>query len=445
MKMRRAIAGVSALVVAAGLTTACSSGGSGSGSTTSADALQGKVTGSITVLTNRTDIVDSVLRKKYAPEFQKLYPGTSVKFEAITNYEQDVTTRLGSGNAGDVALIPAGVGRKQLQQFFVPLGTQAALEKTYRFIPNQSYDGTAYGIPTFGNTIGFVYNKPVWKQAGITSTPKTPDEFLNDLKQVKAKTSATPYYTNYKDQWPLSQFNGDAGVLNNPNAANDLNSDKAPWGNDKNYVGLSDGLLFDIVHAGLSEKDPTTTSWESSKAYLATGKISSMFLGSWALTQMQEAATKAGKSPEDIGFMPFPWRVDGQAYATLGPDFYQAVTKSSNNKATADAWIKWFALKSGYAELNGGVGAAKDSKNPAALKEFADAGVKYVEADPAPKGKENLQTEIIKASQIDLTGGVYRQKLVDVARGAASGDRKSYFDSLNKSWADGISSASSGG
>ncbi len=444
MKMRRAIAGVSALVLAAGLTTACSSGG-GDSSSSGADALKGDVTGSITVLTNRTDIVDSVLRKKYAPEFEKLYPGTSVKFEAITNYEQDVTTRLSSGNAGDVALIPAGVGRKQLQQFFVPLGKQADLEKEYRFIPGQSYDGSSYGIPTFGNTIGFVYNKPVWAQAGITSIPTTPTEFLNDLKQVKDKTSATPYYTNYKDQWPLSQFNGDLGVLDNANASNDLNTDKAPWGGDKSYVGVSDGLLFDIVNQGLSEKDPTTTSWESSKAYLATGKISSMFLGSWALVQMQEAAKAAGKSADDIGFMPFPYRVDGKAYATLGPDFYQAVTKSSANKPTADAWITWFSTKSGYAALNGGVGAQKDSENPPQLKEFADQGVNYVEDKPAPDGKENLQTEIVKASQIDLTGGIYRQKLVDVARGAASGDRQSYFDSLNKAWAAGIADAPSSG
>lgn len=438
MKMRRVLAGFGALVVAAGL-TACSSGGNSGSSGSSGDVFKGKITGTITVLTNRTDIVDSVFRKQYGPAFEKAYPGTHVKFEAITNYEQDVTTRLGSGNAGDVALIPNAVGRAELPQFFEPIASEAALAKKYRFVTAQTYDGQAYGIPTYGSTIGFVYNKDVWKQAGVTSLPKTPDEFLSDLKQIKAKTSATPYYTNYHDQWPLSQWAGDTGVLGNKNAANDINSNKAPWGKDSNYIGLSDGLLFDIVHDGLAEKDPTTTAWESSKGYLATGKIGTMFLGSWAITQMQDAAKKAGKSADEIGFMPFPYQVNGTYYAALAPDYLQGVTKSSKNKPTAYAWANWFATKSGYADLNGGVGPQLNSKNPATLQDFAAQGVKYVEQNPAPKGKENLQNEIMKASQIDLTGGVYRQKLVDVARGAASGTKTSFFANLNQQWGNAVS------
>ncbi|GAA2078505.1 extracellular solute-binding protein [Pseudolysinimonas kribbensis] len=432
MKMRHVLAGFGVLVLAAGL-AACSGG---SGDSSGGDAFAGKITGTITVLTNRTDIVNTTF-KKYAKEFEKAYPGTNVKFEAITNYEQDVTTRLGSGNAGDVALIPTAVGRAQLPQFFEPLGSEASVSKTYRFVANQSYNGKAYGIPTYGSTMGFVYNKDVWKQAGITALPKTPSEFLDDLKQIKSKTSATPYYTNYHDQWPLSQWNGDSGLTNNVDAVNDLNTNKAPW-SGKTYVNISDSLLFDIVHDGLSEVDPTTTAWESSKGYLAQGQIATMYLGSWAITQMQDAATKAGKSADSIGYMPFPYQVKGTYYAALAPDYLQGVTKASKNKPTAYAWANWFAKKSGYADLNGGVGATVGSKNPATLNNFAKLGVKYVEQAPAPKGKENLQNQIMKESQIDLSGGIYRQKLVDVARGAASGTKASYFASLNQAWGQAV-------
>ncbi len=60
--------------------------------------------------------------------------------------------------------------------------------------------------------------------------------------------------------------------------------------------------------------------------------------------------------------------------------------------------------------------------------------MKFVEQTPAPKGKENLQNQIMKASQIDVTGGLYLQKLIDVARGAAPGTKASYFASLDKAW-----------
>lgn len=44
----------------------------------------GNIAGEITVITQRTDIVDTKFAE-YKKEFEKKYPGTSVKFEAITD------------------------------------------------------------------------------------------------------------------------------------------------------------------------------------------------------------------------------------------------------------------------------------------------------------------------------------------------------------------------
>lgn len=437
MKMRRIMAGVGALVVAAGL-AACSSSGGSSGAS---GGLDGKPSGSIKVLTQRTDLIQDGTFKKYAAEFEKAYPGTKVTFEGITNYEQDVTTRLSSGNVGDVLALPTTVSPNQYASFFEPLGKTADLSKTYRFMTGKSYNGTAYGIPTFGNTMGFVYNKAVWKDAGVTETPKTPAEFIDDLKQIKAKTGAIPYYTNYKDQWPLSQWNGDPSMTGDKNASNAINTMKAPWSGTNSYLAISDRLLFDVVHDGLSEPDPTTTAWEGSKSLIATGKIATMYLGSWAIQQMRDAATTAGKDPSEIGYMPFPYQANGSYVATIAPDYFSAINKKSNNKATAMAWITWFTLKSDYADKSGAIGAAVDSKNPSTLSDFTSLGVKYLEQDPAPAGKENVQANLMKASQIDLTGGIYRQKLVDVARGAASGSKDSFFTDLDTRWAQAQNSA----
>ena len=50
-----------------------------------------------------------------------------------------------------------------------------------------------------------------------------------------------------------------------------------------------------------------------------------------------------------------------------------------------------------------------------------------MEINPAPAGKESLLDETSNEAQIDLYGPLYRQKLVDIARGAADGDKESYF------------------
>ena len=72
---------------------------------------------------------------------------------------------------------------------------------------------------------------------------------------------------------------------------------------------------------------------------------------------------------------------------------------------------------------------------PASLKAFQDTGVELVEL-PAATTNAGKEDEIIKDSEIDLTGNIYRQKLVDIARGAAKGDKESYFASLNKRWGE---------
>ena len=145
MKVRGIFAGLGILTVAATL-AACSGGGGG---TDGPDGdTEGTPEGEITVLTQRTDLISDGTFDAYAKEFEEAYPGTSVKFEGITNYEQDVTTRLSSGNVGDVLALPTTVAPDQFSAFFEPLGETEELAKTYRFMTAKSYEGTAYGIPT---------------------------------------------------------------------------------------------------------------------------------------------------------------------------------------------------------------------------------------------------------------------------------------------------------
>lgn len=92
--------------------------------------------------------------------------------------------------------------------------------KKYRFADAIANAGKVYGLATFGDANGIVYNKKIFKQAGITSEPTTPGQLITDLKAVKAKTAATPYYTNYKDGWPLAWPAGTMGAVSGDVNAN---------------------------------------------------------------------------------------------------------------------------------------------------------------------------------------------------------------------------------
>ena len=419
-----------AVVAATSLLAACS-GSAEDGSSTGTDGTDGAVAGSITVLTNRTDLVDTAL-PEYAAAFNETYPDVEVTFEAITDYEGEVKTRMNTKDYGDVLLIPNTIAQGDLPDFFEPLGTVADLATTYRFVASeQAFDGQSYGLAITGNAQGIVYNKAVWAAAGVTEAPTSPEEFRAALQAVADKTDAVPLYTNYKDGWPLSwpqnimgAFTGDTEALVK------MSESDAPWtkGEEK-YT--ADSLLFDIAAAGLIEDDPTTTNWENSKNLIATGKIATMVLGSWALPQMQEAATTAGNDPADIGFMPVPVQVDGAYHSPVGGDYKMGININSEHKAAARAWLDWFIADSGFYEVAGALPTVASQPAPASLKEFEATGVKYVEMTPAP-----ISTVIDNAAEIGITQPDYYRLLVDSARGASSETKDQIFAGLNTKWAD---------
>ncbi|NLJ30456.1 MAG: carbohydrate ABC transporter substrate-binding protein, partial [Clostridiales bacterium] len=73
-------------------------------------------------LTHRTDIVNTKLAQ-YVKDFQKLYPNINVKYEAITNYSDDVTTRMTTNDWGDICMIPNSVQNSELGDHFQPMGS----------------------------------------------------------------------------------------------------------------------------------------------------------------------------------------------------------------------------------------------------------------------------------------------------------------------------------
>ncbi len=415
-------------VVALLSATALAVGACGSGEDA---ASSGEIKGEITVLTNRTDLVDNVFNG-YKKIFEAKYPGTTVTFEAITNYEDEVRIRMNTKDYGDVLLIPGKVTADQLPSFFEPLGTVDELKAKYRFVKSeQNFGGKVYGLAITGNAQGLVYNKKVWAAAGITAAPKTPQEFLAALTAIKAKGGSIPLYTNYKDGWPLTQWGGVVGAVSgDADAVNKLAADDAPWAVGKEYYTI-DSLLFDAVKQGLTEADPTTTNWENSKKLIGSGQVATMMLGSWAVVQMQAAAPTAS----DIGYLPFPVQTGGKFHSVIGGDYKNGININSKNKATARAWVDWFADESNYATDQGGVAPALGKALPATLAEFQTAGVELVELNPAPPGKEGLADKISNAAEIGFSDPKYRQRLVDAARGASKETKEAIFADLNKKWA----------
>ncbi len=386
----------------------------------------GEIEGDLTVITHRTDIVDSVYQD-YKDQFNEKYPNVNVEFEALTDYGGEIMPRMNTQDYGDVQYLPVEVPIADIPNFFEPMGKLDEMEEHYLGVEERAVDNTVYGIPIAVTYTGVIYNKAVFEEAGVEGIPATQEEFMDAMQKIKENTDAVPLYTNYADGWPLTQWEGavttTAGDADYYNV--DMLDDPTPFDEgDPHYEHYK--LMYDLAEQGLIEEDPLTTDWESSKVRMNNGEIAAMVLGSWALEQVQGA----GENADDIAIMPYPTDAESTIFS-LGADLNISINQHSENKEAAFAWVDWFIHESGYSvEQAGGISASKDVPLPEALAAGEEQGWEFSMLTPSPEGKKGLLDEIDKESEVGLWLEPRKQILIE----AAIGNRDDSFDDLMNKW-----------
>lgn len=465
-KLKRTAAMCAALVMAGTVLTACGGSSNNGGDTTTTAAQGGDTTaaadsdagnaeggdaqapasndglsGTIKVLHHRTDRDQDGTMAKLTEGFNALYPNVTVEYQSFTNYADDIATMMQSDNYGDVVMTPQALKQADLPNFFASFGSYDELSQKYYWLENYSVDGQVYALPTGGTASGILYNKKVWADAGITSLPTTTEEFLGCLKQIKENTDAIPYYTNYNAAWCITQWQSlVVGASGDPDyntklltEKNDLFSAGSPY--DAVY-----GTLFDIyADPTLHEEDPMTTDWEGCKPAFAQGKIATMVLGSWAISQFQEAAEQVGTDPADVGYMPFPNSIDGKIYSVSSNDYMMSVNKNSSNLDAAMAYAEWFCTDSGFAQNEGEISGLKGAAMPETLSSFDELGVELFVENPTPADLIGKWDEIAKASEVDPWGDASTNFKFRMAEAAFNGKGRDEYDKIaadvNTAWA----------
>lgn len=298
------------------------------------------------------------------------------------------------------------------------------------------YKNQVYGIPCTAVGRGIVYNKEVFKNAGVTETPKTPEEFMDALRAVKENTDVSAaLYTNYAAGWTMGAWDdyimatatGDAKFRNQK-----MLHMADPFADPGDGTGAYNvyKILYDAVAEGLTEEDFSTTDWESSKGMLNNGQIGCMVLGSWAYPQMQQA----GEHADNIGYMPFPLMVDGQQYSAADEDYCFGINADAdvNNQIAGMVFVKWMTVESGYSFNEGGLPlAVGDDVYPEVYDDFVANNVQFISNEPALEGEEDLLNALNADSEL-MIGANGNEKIQALVEHAANQDET--FDDLMAEW-----------
>lgn len=378
-----------------------------------------KITGKITFLNHRTDIAETKL-KDYVAAFKAKYPEADVEIEAVKDQSQILKVRAASGQLPDVTFVGGDAIQPQdYPKFFAPLDDTGLADQVY-FASQGTIDGHLYAVTSGGSITGMLYNKKAFAAAGITSAPKTLDEFYADCEKLKA-AGIVPVATNFKDKWPLNNYESLAQAIANDVNIMDKNAEiDNPFAKDQAY-GKALDIFRVLVEKKYTEPDLFSTNWEQSKKDLATGKFAMALLGNWAIQQVIDN----GAAPEDIGFFPMPVDNSGNLVAPIGSDAMIAVSKDSEHIETAKAWVKFLVEESGYDNDSGFVPAIKTKQSALTqIAEFTSSGVSMIESGPRGE-KANTIMNKMQFAWPDL-----------LQEYSTSDKADSVIDTYNKKWAD---------
>lgn len=337
-KLTRTLAGVAAAALIVPL-AAC--GGSGNGGTATAEGIPAKGTDDGTEITLWTRSPLERQAKNVVEAYNKSHKN-QVKLEIIPN--DDMEGKVGGASqtdslpdilAGDVVRIPYWASEgifTDITKQIDGLDNKADLQQGH--IEAGTVDGAEYTLPFITDVSVMVWNKNLYKEAGLDPEqgPKSIDQFVEQAKKVAALNKdgvAGSYLAGQSggalvfDLFPSVWADGES-VMNKDGSEATLDNDSMKGVLDayKELANTTNGL-------GAGSKEETGATWT---APFANGKIGVMPYPNTSTTALFDAEKDGGF---EVGVAPIPGTKEGKTSTFLGGD---AMGISKDSKHVAQAW-----------------------------------------------------------------------------------------------------------
>ena len=337
-KLTRTLAGIAAAALIVPL-AAC--GGSGNGGTATAEGIPAKGTDDGTEITLWTRSPLERQAKNVVEAYNKSHKN-QVKLEIIPN--DDMEGKVGGASqtdslpdilAGDVVRIPYWASEgifTDITKQIDGLDNKADLQQGH--IEAGTVDGAEYTLPFITDVSVMVWNKTLYKEAGLDPEqgPKSIAEFTEQAKKVAALNKdgvAGSYLAGQSggalvfDLFPSVWADGES-VMNKDGSEATLDNDSMKGVLDayKELVNTTNGL-------GAGSKEETGATWT---APFANGKIGVMPYPNTSTTALFDAEKDGGF---EVGVAPIPGTKEGKTSTFLGGD---AMGISKDSKHVAQAW-----------------------------------------------------------------------------------------------------------
>ncbi len=337
MEMKRITLVMISLLLLVGIFAGCSNNTTSPGNNDKPGSKDDIVT--LNLFQFKVEIADDL--QKMIKEFEDEHPTIKVKLETVgggADYGAALKAKFASGEEPDIF---NNGGFKELelwQEHLADLSNEPWVKNLLPIgkVPMTGEDGKLYGMPVNLEGYGFIYNKDLFEQAGITKAPTTISE-LQAASQKLKDSGITPFSAGYAEWWVIGQH-----LLNIPFAQQDdpeafieglYNGTESMVGN-KHFENFKAVLDAEI---GFANSNPLTTDYNSQVTLFASGQTAMLQQGNWTENMIYEI------SPDiNMAFLPIPLSDGSEAdRLPVGVPNNWAINKKSKNIEEAKLFLDW--------------------------------------------------------------------------------------------------------
>ncbi|MGD6776409.1 ABC transporter substrate-binding protein [Sutcliffiella horikoshii] len=335
--MKRLVLLLLSLSLVVGIFAGCSSdNSSGNSNNNSGDGDQ--VT--LNLFQFKVEIADQLA--EMIKEFEAEHPNIKVKLETVgggADYGAALKAKFASGEQPDIF---NNGGFKELELWKEHLADLSEEPWTEHVLPigkvpmTDPADGKLYGMPVNLEGYGFIYNKDLFEEAGITEPPTN----ITELKAAAEKLEAagiTPFSAGYAEWWVIGQH-----LLNIPFAQQEdpeafiagLYEGTEKIVGNKHFEDFKEVLDAEI---NFGNENPLTTDYNTQVTQFASGQTAMLQQGNWTENMIYEV-----DSDMNMGFLPIPINDDASADSLpVGVPNNWAINKNSENIEEAKTFLNW--------------------------------------------------------------------------------------------------------
>lgn len=282
--------------------------------------------------------------------------------------------------------------------------------KIVTFSKKNNYDISAgiYGVPADTTIMQFIYNKALFKKAGLNpdKPPQTIDEFITIAQTIKEKLGLSGFICGWGEGWLLN-------ALATEWAINIMGEDKflktiageVPY-TDPDWLKVF-SLFAKLKNSGILASNIATMTNKEAEAAFADNKAAFSFNGSWSVNVYKQLCPEL-----DYAFFSLPkasTKYPVKIWGGAGSSFM--VDAKSRNKKKAVTFLKWLSAKkqqSFLAQETNNLPAIKgvEESLPSILKGLLVNLENLTHPDIWPKNEDSRVIEIINKSLQQIVMGL---------------------------------------